>query len=122
MKSLLVLLLPTTALLFGCNKLKDQPELVGVWGTSVQVENGHTLLISDDGSGHPYESPCYGSGTLKVKLANDILAFKKNGSTRIEYKITTYPATATAAIPFNAQRGCLPVETVSDTIYPAKPT
>lgn len=118
-KNLLVLLL-TASLLFGCNKLNDHPELVGVWGTSTQLNQGHTLLISDDGTGHPYESPCNGAGTLKVKVSENELLFKKSGSTRIKYIITTYPQTAVEPIAFDAQTGCIPVVTVKDTIYPGE--
>lgn len=118
MKLKLAILFPAISLLFGCNKLNDHPDLVGVWGTSAQLEEGHTLLISDDATGHPYESPCNGSGTLKVKLTDNELAFKKNGSTRIRYIISTYPTVATDLLVFDAQSGCIPVTTVQDTIYP----
>jgi hypothetical protein len=120
MKLTIAMLIPALGLLYGCNKLNDHPELVGVWGTSAELENGHTMLISDDASGHPYESPCNGSGTLKVKLTDNELAFKKNGSTRINYIVTIFPTVATTSIVFDAQTGCIPVVTVQDTIHPGE--
>jgi hypothetical protein len=120
MRLTIALLIPTACLLFSCNKLDNHPDLVGEWGTSVELENGHTLLISDDATGHPYENPCNGSGTLKVKLKDNQLEFKKNGSTRIRYTISTYPIVATEALVFDAQTGCIPVTTVQDTIFPGE--
>lgn len=120
MRILIAFLIPSAILFTGCNKLKDHPDLIGVWGSSVQLSEGHTMLISDEGTGYPLQSSCNGTGTLKVKLTDNELDFKKNGSTRMRYTISIYPQTASEMIIFNTQSGCLPVETISDTIYPGE--
>ena len=115
-----VLLTILISALFSCNKLKDNPDFYGEWGTSVELEEGHVMLISNDNTGHPYESPCHGTGTLNVKLKGDELLFKKNGSTRSEYVVTTFPVLANQMILFDANTGCVPVTVVTDTIFPGE--
>ena len=107
-------------MLSSCNKLKDNPDLVGTWGASQSIQDGHTLVISDDGTGHPYESPCFGMGDLNVKLKKNVLKFNKNMSTRKEYIVSLFPTVATEIIPFQTQISCVPVEYVSDTIFPGE--
>lgn len=114
------LILLAAGTLFGCNKLKDSPELYGTWGASEGITDGHVLVISEDCSGHPLENNCNGSGdkALKVKVKDDVLKFELNGSTRYRYVITTYPTTATSVMPYYVPAGCIPVTEVMDTIYP----
>lgn len=120
MKNTLLLILLSSAFL-ACNKLDDNPDLIGTWGVSTFLPEGHTLLINSDGTGHPYESPCDGYGELKVKLSSsNVLNFKKNGSTRKEYVITTFPLVASTIIPFEAHISCSQVEYVTDTIWPGE--
>lgn len=110
-------LLFIASVLLACNKVDKHPELYGTWGTSSSYSDGHTLVINDDNTGHPYESPCYGLGDLKVKLKDDILQFKKNGSVKKDYIVTAYPTVADQMITFYAQRGCLPYVDIIDTIF-----